>query len=78
MLSLLFFVQQACTAQDSPSTFFVNLPAKYFAVVSGKAGTLEKKIAAKTEKVLLQLQKREERIRHQLSKTDSILSLIHI
>ncbi|MEJ0105006.1 MAG: hypothetical protein WDO19_21735 [Bacteroidota bacterium] len=69
---LLCVVHSICSAQDSSKNSLINLPARYFDKVSKKAGAIDEKLDAKTETVLRQFQKRQQKIKHKLYKIDSL------
>jgi len=71
-LLLLCTIQHACSAQESSNTSLIALPAKYFDKVSKKASAIDEKLDAKTETVLRQFQKRQEKIKRKLYKIDSL------
>ena len=58
-------------AQDTAEISLQQIPSKYLDQVSSKAASLENKLDKETEKVLLQLQKEEEKLKKKLSKIDS-------
>jgi hypothetical protein len=59
-------------AQDSSKTTIQQIPELYLDKVSSKAGQLEQKLDAKSEKVLKQLQQQEAKMKQKLSKIDSV------
>jgi hypothetical protein len=65
----LFLIILHTHAQDST---VIQLPSKYLDKVSSKSNQLEQKIDDKTDKVLLQMMKQEEKMKRKLMKIDSL------
>lgn len=62
--------------QDSLSTLdkILNFPTKFFQKINGSASRLESTLEKQTEKYLQKLAKQEARLKHKLSKIDSVAS----
>src|SRR5215813_9617591 len=65
----LFFIIRFAQAQDS---VVLQLPSQYLHTVSTKANQLEERLDKKTDNVLLQMMKQEERMKRKLAKIDSL------
>jgi hypothetical protein len=73
LAGILFAIQ--LTAQSSRSTTVdsvLQIPASYLDKASSKANQLQQKLDGKTDKVLLQMMKQEEKMKRKLAKIDSL------
>jgi hypothetical protein len=65
-------IHHPCIAQEDEQGSLLNFPSRYFDKVSQKASSLNEKLDATTAKALASLQKRQDKLKSRLYKTDSI------
>jgi uncharacterized membrane-anchored protein YhcB (DUF1043 family) len=75
MLLSCFLLPLASLAQEdagaSTTDKLINFPSKFFSRIQGKTADLDKQLTTQTEKYLVKMAKREERLKKKLYKTDS-------
>ncbi|MES1222241.1 MAG: hypothetical protein ABUT20_42490, partial [Bacteroidota bacterium] len=72
LIVMLTLVRTSCLSQDSAHQSIAAIPSKYFDKIFRKADHFNDKLDKTTGKALLQLEKRQEKLRRKLYKIDSV------